>query len=518
MKRNVLIIVIVVVIVLAVAGFFGVQQMNASAASAARLQTTEVQRGTLVATVNAAGNVSAPNQATLAFQSTGRVAKVNVALGDKVKSGQVLMELDTTDLQLALKTAQTSLASAQADYDASQTNLPLALKTAQATLASAQANYDAQTTNLPLAVKTAQATLASAQANLDAEVAKNATNTDQLIVAKAALDKGTIALQQAQSAYDTVAWRSDVGMTTQAATLANATSDYNSALSTYKITAATINDTAVRTAQAQVDSAKAALEQAQHNQDTSLRTAQAQVDSAQAAVDQAQHNLDTSQRVAQASVDNAQVAVDQAQRNLDKARIIAPFDGTVAAVNYDVGDTAGTSSALVLADTTQLQVKVLVAEVDMAKIKVNETAQMTLDALPGATYNAKVIQVGPVGTVTQGVVNYPVTVAVTGNDGSEVKPGMTANLAIVVDQRQNVLLLPNRAIHTQGNLKVVTVLYKGQQITTPVQLGLENDTNAEITSGLQEGDVVLLTQTTTTQRTTGGGGIGIPGLGGFGGR
>ncbi len=467
MKRNVLIIVIVVVVILAVAGFFGVQQMNASAASAARLQTTEVQRGTLVATVNAAGNVSAPNQATLAFQTTGRVAKVNVALGDKVKSGQVLMELDTTDLQLALKTTQTSLASAQA-------------------------NYDAQQKNLPLALKTAQANLASAKANLDNEVAKNATNKDQLIVGKTALDKATVALQQAQAAYDTVAWRSDVGMTSQSYALASATSDYNSALSSYKITAATIND-------------------------TSVRTAQAQVDSAQVAVEQAQGNLDTSLRVAQANVDNAQIAVDQAQRDLDKARIIAPFDGLVAAVNYDVGDTAGTSSALVLSDPSQLQVKVLVAEVDMAKIRVKDTAQMTLDALPSATYNANVIQVGPVGTVTQGVVNYPVTVAVTGTNISDIKPGMTANLTIAVDQRQNVLLLPNRAIHPQGNLKVVTVLYKGQQISTPVQIGLENDTNAEITSGLQEGDVVVLTQTTTTQRG-GGGGFGIPGLGGFGGR
>ncbi|MGE5263789.1 MAG: RND transporter, partial [Acidobacteriota bacterium] len=75
----------------------------------------------------------------------------------------------------------------------------------------------------------------------------------------------------------------------------------------------------------------------------------------------------------------------------------------------------------------------------------------------------------------------------------------------------------NRAVRTQGNQKIVTVLYKGQQITTPIGLGLENDTMAEITSGLQEGDVVVLNQTQTRQ-TTAGGGIGIPGLGGLGGR
>lgn len=466
MKKNLFIIVIVVVIVLVVAGFLGLRQMNASAATTARIPTTTVQRGTLVATVDAAGNVSAPQQATMAFQSAGRVTKVSYQIGDKVNAGDVLMELDTSDLQLSLKTAQASLASAQANYDSTQANLQFSLKTAQANLASAQANYDASK-------------------------AKNDTNRDQLIVAKAALDKATVALQQAQTAYDPVSWRPDVGLTSQAAALQSATDDYNSALANYRITAAGINDTA-------------------------LRTAQASVDTAQVAVDQAQKNLDTSLRTAQAQLDSAKVAVDQAQQNLAKAQIVAPFAGLVSAVNYDVGDSAGTSSAVAMADLTQLQVKVTVAEVDMAKLKVGDTAQMTLDALPGNTYTAKVVAIGPVGTITQGVVNYPVTVSVSDKDPA-IKPGMTANLSITVDQRQNVLMIPIRAVRTQGNQKMVTVLYKGQQIPVPVQLGLENDTSTEITSGLQEGDVILLQQTTTASSAARGGG-GIPFIGGLGGR
>ncbi len=464
MKRNVLIIAIVVVVVLVIAGIFGWQQMTASAATATKIQTTTVQRGTLVATVNAAGNVSAPNEATMAFQTTGKVAQVPVQIGDKVKKDQLLLQLDTADLQLALQTAQTSLASEQA-------------------------NFDAQQANLQFALKTAQSNAASAQASLDDAKAKNSTNTAQLIVAKAALDKATAALQQAQSAYDQIAWRGDVGMTSQAATLASATSDYNSALASYQITAATINDTALRQAQASFDNAQTALAQAQKNVDTSTRTAQA-------------------------ALDNAKLGVQQAQRNLDKASLYAPFDGVISAVNYSVGDTAGSSTAVSLVDMSNLQVKVVIAEVDVASIKVGDTAQMTLDALQGKTYQAKVTNIGPVGTVTQGVVNYPVTVAVTNADAS-IDPGMTANLAVVVDQRQNVLTIPLRAVRTQGNQKIVTVLYKGQQITVPVGTGLQNDTSVEITNGLQEGDTVVLNQTTTTQRSTGGG-FGVPGLGGLG--
>ena len=374
------------------------------------------------------------------------------------------MQLDTTDLKLALSTAQTSLASQQASFDSTQASLQFAIKTAQTNLASAQASYD------------------SAKA-------KNGTNLDQLIVAKSALDKAKVSLDQAQAAYNVIAWRPDVGMTTQAATLQSATSDYNSALASYKITAAGINDTA-------------------------LRTAQASLDSAQVAVDQAQKNLDTSTRTAQASLDNAKVAVEQAQRNLDNANLYAPFDGSVSTVNFGAGDTAS-GTAVSIVNLSNLQVKVTIAEVDMAKVKVGETAEMTLDALPGKTYTANATAIGPVGTVTSGVVNYPVTVSIAKAD-AEIRPGMTATLAVEVDHRDNVLLIPTRAVRTQNNQKIVSVLSEGKPVQKTIETGLSGDTMIEVTRGLQEGDSVVVnqTQTTTSNRS---GGIGVPGLGGPGG-
>ncbi len=403
MKRNSFVIFLVVVILLAVAGLFGWQRMTASAASTTRPQTVAVQRGSLVATVNAAGNVSTPEEATMAFQSSGRVSKVSVQVGDVVKKGQVLMELDATDQQLALRTAQASLASAQASYDSAK------LKAGQ--------------------------------------------NPDQAIAAKAALDKANIALQQAQGAYNSISWRGDVSQTSQATTLQQATIDYNTALANYRIALSNLND--------------------------------------------------TSMRQAQAAVDNAQIAVEQAQRNLDKMKLVAPMDGAISQVNFSLGDTAASSTAVAMVDLSNLQVKVTIAEVDMAKLSVGETAQMTLDALPGKTYTAKVIAISPIGTITQGVVNYPVIVAITDADGA-IKPGMTANLAVVVDRRDNVLLLPTRAVKSQGNIKIVTVAYKGQNIQVPVQTGLSNDTSIEVVSGLQEGDQVLLNQTTTSTSGTRG--------------
>lgn len=463
MKRNVLIIGSVV-IVMFVPGVFVWQTQSAHAASTTPVtQTATAKLGTITATVNAAGNIASPDAVSLPFQTSGTVAQVKVNVGDKVSQGQALMQLDTTDLNLALKNAQASLASAQANLTQTQNDLQYA-------------------------VQTAQANLDSAQANLTAAQAKDGQNANQLLVAKAALDKAQAALQVAQAAYDKIGGSSNpnIGMSSQAQNLASATSDNQSALATYNITLATTNDTALKQAQAQFDTAQIALNQAKSNLDTKLASAQAQLAS-------------------------AQVAADQAQRNLDKATLVAPFDGIVSAVNFGVGDTAS-GAAVSLVDMSNLQIKVSIAEVDLPKLKVGDTAQITLDAIPAKTYNAKVTAISPAGTVTQGVVNYPVTLVLTNADGA-IKPGMTANAAVVVDQRSNVLVIPVRAVRTQGNQKVVTVQVNGKTVQQSVTTGLSNDQSVEITKGLQAGDVVVLNQTQTRQSNVGGG-IGIPGLGG----
>ena len=414
MNRRSLTITSIVVIIAALVVILFVPRLTASAASTtANLQTATVQRGTLVATVAAAGNVSAPEEANLAFQTSGRVAKVNVQVGDQVKKGDVLMELDTINLEYALKTAQDNLIIAQANYDSAKLG--------------------------------------------------NSENPDQVTVAKAALDKAAATLQQAQSAYDQVTAAPNVGMLPQSTALQQASLDYQTALATYTSTVAGINNIPLETAKTKLDS--------------------------------------------------AQIAVQQAQDNLDQAKIVAPYDGHIAAVTYNVGDMASTGAAVTIANVSSLQVAATLSELDVVKIKNGDTAQLTLDALPGKTYTATVSEIDPVGVVTQGVVNYNVLFNINNADNS-VKPGMTANLSIDVARVSDALMVPTRAVHVQGNFKTVTVLYKGQEIPVPVQTGLSNDQNIAVTGALQPGDRVVLNQVQTSQPQFRGGGFG--GFRGFG--
>ena len=469
--------ILLIIVALVGAGAYVLYQRQASSVEAATtsVQTGIITRGSLAATVSGAGNIYSPQQTDLSFELTGvPITTIQVQVGDQVKTGQVLALEDDSDLQFSLRTAQASLASAQASLD------------------------KLKQPPLETDVNAAKAELTSAQAGYAAAVNKNAHASDQLLVVKSALDKATATLQHAQAAYNRIAWRDDAPSSSEAATLASATADYQSALGTYNLAVVDINDSAVKSAAETLASAMANLA-------TVTATATEQ-----------------DLAVAQASVDSAQVVVEQAERKLDQAKIIAPFDGTIAAVNYVVGQLSPSGSTVIsLVSLDNLQTQISLSEVDIAKVQADGQVTLEMDAISGQSFSGKVASISPVGTVTSGVVNYAVTVALTKSDPG-IKPGMTATATFVVDQRDNVLMAPNKALKTASNQKVMTLLVSGKQVPVIVKTGLVGESSTEILSAastdgqpvnLADGDLVVLNSTTTT--TSSGGGPGL--LGGLGG-
>jgi HlyD family secretion protein len=524
MKR-VLIPIIIVVVVGAVGVGLYLRFGASRAQGASNVSTATVERGTLAATISAAGNVTANQEADLSFAQSGTVKQINVQVGDHVTAGDVLAQLDTADLELQLRNAQVNLKNAQ-DKLAQTQNPSTAqdIASARAQVESAQASYDKTVAGASQAdLAAAQAQVSSAQAGYDAAVKSAGTSNSQLESAAAALEKMRIALQQAQTAYDKISWRSDAAGSSQAATLQGATIDYQQAKANYESLAATSgSDASSKVAQAQssLQQAKASL--------TKLKTQVTQQDIAvaQASLTQAKNNLDkllagpdaNSLDIAQNGVEQAQIAVDQVKLALQQTQVVAPFDGVVTSVAIRMGQNASSNqTAIQLADLDHLEVVVNMAEVDVNQIQDGQAAQVTMDALPNAVLQGTVTKIAPAGVLSQGVVNYPVTVAlIPPFDG--VKTGMTASPSIVIDQRDNTLMVPNRAVRSQGRQKVVTVMFEGQQMQVPVQTGLSNDTMTEITGGLNEGDTVVLSSTTATQPRVGGGPGGFGGGPGFIGR
>jgi HlyD family secretion protein len=217
----------------------------------------------------------------------------------------------------------------------------------------------------------------------------------------------------------------------------------------------------------------------------------------------------------QADITAAQATVDAAKATLDSVYLTAPFAGTVTQLDIKPGDIVSSGTdAFRIDDMSSVYIDLQVSEIDVNNLKLNQPATLTFDAIPDNQYTGVVTQIGIVGTVSQGVVNYPVTVRIDNPDPS-VRPGMTAALSVVINQHENVLMVPNQAIRVSGNQRTVTVLFEGQQIPVPVTVGLSSDTETEVTGNqLREGDEVVINQSASTGTNNGfrpGGGGGFVG-------
>lgn len=226
-------------------------------------------------------------------------------------------------------------------------------------------------------------------------------------------------------------------------------------------------------------------------------------------------------------------ALASARENLADYFVKAPFDGIVAEVNIKKGDSVSSGTTLATLITKQKIAQITLNEIDAAKVKVDQKATISFDALPDLNITGRVIKVDTMGTVTQGVVSYGVKIAFDA-DMETVKPGMSLTADIITEAKQEVLLLPNSAVKSQGNFYYVELVelpeemkeqlstnVSGTVLPTPpksqaVEIGLSNDVSIEIVSGLKEGDIVVtstVSQTTQTQNSSQTQGFMIPGMG-----
>lgn len=212
-----------------------------------------------------------------------------------------------------------------------------------------------------------------------------------------------------------------------------------------------------------------------------------------AELDEAQRTYDrlTGGNTAEIAAAEARVEAAQAARNL--ARVISPFPGTVTESYTLSGDqVAAGETAFRIDNLSSLLVDVKVSEVDINNVSLGQPVTLTFDAILGREYHGEVVEVTQAGTVEEGVVNFTVTVELTDADAA-VKPGMTAAVNIVVEELQDVLLVPNRAVRLVDGERVVYVLQDGQPVKKNIRLGSSSDTMSIVAGGdVQEGDVVIL--------------------------
>ncbi len=491
-------------ILLGALAFVAVQQRRAQSP----LESTQVTRGNFALSVSAVGPVQS-GVYNVDFTGTGKIAEIDVHVGESVVKGQVLAKLDKTSLQdavnsaqAAVQSAQTALNNAQNTYGKTAAQAQAALAAAQTELKNAQVNQtntQAQTQTAVDAAQTSltdaqnslreieaesQASIASAQTALtDAQNSLTATQAlakEQIAVA---YDQEQLAIQQCNASptpgptltptptptANCIALAKDKynqAVAAANASVSNAQNQVNSArqqLASAQVQAAANG----AQAQEQISAAQNQLNTAQAQATSENAQAQGQVSAAQKQLKTALANAASSQTTAQgqisaaqAQLNSAQVQLQTARHNLENDTLFSPHAGIIMSVNGTVGGAPGTPvnssttgggtvTFIQIVDVSSLQVLAYVNEADTAYLKVGESASLTVAAYTGRTFHGTVSALSLNGQTVSGVVTYPVYIDVdmSGLRGAHLLPGMTASVTINVVQRNNVVLIPVGAVN-----------------------------------------------------------------------
>ncbi|MFZ2187201.1 MAG: efflux RND transporter periplasmic adaptor subunit [Candidatus Moraniibacteriota bacterium] len=267
---------------------------------------------------------------------------------------------------------------------------------------------------------------------------------------------------------------------------------------------------------------------------TSLRNAEIGVSQAEANLSNAKNGGSDTERdreilrtkigAAQESLAAAELSYKKTLADSAQRRVTSPISGTVNAINIKNGDDLSRLSSsnasqapIIIGDLSTLKAQVQVNEVDIPGVSIGQKVMMTYSAIDGLTVSGKVEKMDALGTITSGVVNYNVTIGLDTLD-SRLHPGMSVSAKIITAIKQDVITVPNSALKMQGNKISVEVLKSGMGLPEQrtIEIGVANNTDTEIVSGISVGDAVV-TQTidpNAKATTTTSGGFRLPGLGG----
>lgn len=385
---------------LAVLGFAAYYYWG-SQSSAPQYMTAKVERGNLRNTVTATGTLQAVTTVQVGSQASGTLSALNADFNSIVKKGQVIAQLDPSVSKAQVDQARANLQQARAGLQQSIASVA----GSRAGVSDAQAKMLAAKST----VQSNQSGVSSAQANL--------------AVLKAQLDDALAFLKQQEYLMKS-------GVIAQR--------EYDLA------------NTAYKTAEARYNQAAAQLNQAvlseQSSAGSGVAQSQAQVQQSQAQVQQTQAQV----QQAQAQVQQAEAALRLAEVNLTHTTITSPIDGIVVSRDVNVGQTVAASLSAptlftIAGDLTQMQVIANIDQADIGVVEQAKSVKFSVDAFPGKDFDGKIQQMRLNPQNVQNVVTYNVVIDVN-NPDQKLKPGMTANLIITIDERNNVLKVPNSAL------------------------------------------------------------------------
>ena len=416
----------------------------------ANIETEPYKRSNLSANIYGTGTAQPIQTAVLTWSASGIVGEVNAELGQSVEEGMLLMSLDPDSLSVDILQAEIDVINAQNNLD----NL-----------------HDSWESDL-------------AQAKLDLINAEE--NLDDLESEREIMNYQRCTDDRIEELEDTLEF----------------------AENRYNMQQNSDNLLAVNVAQANIDYCRAGYTE------RDVAEAELQVTLAETRVADFQEKVDlltAGPDPDQVTILETQLAI--AQSRVDIPLIEAPFDGVVTVLHAQKGDVvqAGTP-AIQLDDLSELYLDVQISEIDIPFVEVGQPAELIFDAYFEDTFSGEVAELAPVGQSVQGVVEYTVRINMQDAD-DRIKPGMTAAVNIIVDEKADILVVPNDAIVSIDGQEQVFVSRNGAYVAVPVTLGSYSDYYSEvINADIEEGELIILNppEEITGEMPFGGGSFGGP--------
>jgi len=511
MRKRIIISIIIFLVVFGVyQGFFKKERPTFNLA--------EVVRGEITQEVSETGQVKKGEEINLSFKNAGRIEKIYVEVGEKVKEGDILAKLDTAPLKIQLQEAKAASDIARAKLNKlSAGPTQEEIKIAQTAVKNSQVALDTVRQGLKDAGEDALNVLDDSYLK-----AYNAFNEVDLIQrtyftaddqegikVRENKDKTTAGMTQAKSYLDIAkADSTNEKINTSLSEMKKALEIASDALKiiretceepTYRNLVSSTNKTSLDTHRGYINTAITNLTNSQQ----SIISAKFAIESAEGVLQAAEDDLALTTAPArqedidlyQAQVAQAQAQVQLLENQIEEAVLVSPTNGQITKIAKQVGENVQSMTGdvvITLLPDAPFQIKANIYEEDIIKMKIGNPADISFVAFPEKVFKGKIISIDPAEKLIEGVVYYEVTIALE-EMPEGLKPGMTTDLVIKTAQKENVLTVPQDAIQNKEGKTIVEVL-KGEKFEErEIEIGLKGSNDiVEVISGLEEGEKVTI--------------------------
>lgn len=496
-QKKIILIVIIIIVVLGIIVYqFFIKEEKPE------LILEKVTKGTVLKEISETGAVKISEETNLGFKNAGIIEKIYVKVGDRVLAGQVLAELNTSQLLIQLKKAQAALEVAKAkkiDAQVSLENARQSLKDVEidATEDLKQAYEDALNTldDSHLKIYNALNVVGSIQRSYFT------SNDQEGIKVRSNKEKIQNALNQTKAYIDDLKSNSQYEKIDIALSgVKNSLGEAKESLEIIRDMTETINyhDTVSSADKTSLDNQKSYITTAytnivddQQTISTTKITNETNINSARAEISSLETQLQEN-GLYQAQINQAQTELLLLEDQIQEAVLRSPSRAQITKVNKREGETAKQTDSLIsLLSAGPFQVEVDIYEEDIVNVRLNNFVRIFLPAFPDNIFEGRVISIDPSEKLINGVVYYEVNISFD-TQAEGIKPGMTADIIIEGDKKEDVLVIPRGALKKVNGEKIVRVFKNGDFEEKKIETGLEGDEYIEVISGLEQGEQVIV--------------------------